>query len=218
MALICPIWIKVTFAQGDNHGSGVGPYLLPIIKDTQIGQGILTSEKRLELQRATSEASRFLGVFNVPIFYFYGVHHQATNNIVVKVPAPYSGTGIGASVRLGLNIEFSIGSKQNNPCISDSGNRDNNYSGGGSPPPPRRKKECDCMDCGCSCNDIATMFARQLAEQSRLFEGLKDHVDRRVKEEIAIHAKQLEAMTVDLQPIMDRVNEVENNLWNGIRK
>ena len=134
MALICPIWIKVTFAQGDNHGSGVGPYLLPIIKDTQIGQGILTSEKRLELQRATSEASRFLGVFNVPIFYFYGVHHQATNNIVVKVPAPYSGTGIGASVRLGLNIEFSIGSKQNNPCISDSGNRDNNYSGGGSPP------------------------------------------------------------------------------------
>ncbi|MDF0553884.1 hypothetical protein [Kamptonema sp. UHCC 0994] len=100
-------------------------------------------------------------------------------------------------------------------AVSDN---DRNFFGGGSPPPPRRKKECDCMDCGCNCNDIATMIARQLAEESRLFEGLKDHIDRRVKEEITIHAKQLEAMTVDLQPIMDRVNEVENNLWNGIRK
>lgn len=96
------------------------------------------------------------------------------------------------------------------------GSGGNNFSGGNAPPPPDKRENC--MNCGCDCNDIATMIQRQLAEQAALFEGLKDHIDRRVKEEVTIHGKQLEAMNLDLQPMMDRINQVESNLWNGIKQ
>jgi hypothetical protein len=90
----------------------------------------------------------------------------------------------------------------------------NNFSGGNAPPPNKREKDCMC----CDCNDIATMIQRQLMEQAALVEGLKDHIDRRVREEITAHGKQLEAMSLDLQPMMDRMNQMESNLWNGIKQ
>lgn len=85
------------------------------------------------------------------------------------------------------------------------------YLGTASPPPPPPKN----MDC-CDCNTIATIIADQMADQFRLFESIKDHIDLRTKEEIQISRKQLEALEIDLQPILDRLNEVEKNLWNGI--
>ncbi len=101
-------------------------------------------------------------------------------------------------------------------CEPSEGGNNRDFSGGNAPPPPD-KREKDCM-CGCDCNDIATMIQRQLAEQAALFEGVKDHIDRRVKEEITAHGKQLEAMSLDLQPMMDRLNQIESNLWNGIKQ
>ena len=102
------------------------------------------------------------------------------------------------------------------PSPSPGGGGGQGYPGGNAPPPPDNREK-DCM-CGCDCNDIATMIQRQLAEQAALFEGVKDHIDRRVKEEITIHGKQLEAMNLDLQPMMDRMNQMESNLWNGIKQ
>lgn len=85
------------------------------------------------------------------------------------------------------------------------------YLGTASPPPPPPKN----MNC-CDCNTIATIIADQMADQFRLFESIKDHIDLRTKEEIQMFRKQLEALEIDLQPIIDRLNEVEKNLWNGI--
>lgn len=88
------------------------------------------------------------------------------------------------------------------------------YLGGAAPPPLPPKKNMDC----CDCNTIATIIADQMANQFRLFESIKDHIDLRTKEEIQIYREQLEALEIDLQPIIDRLNEVERSLWNGIPK
>lgn len=86
------------------------------------------------------------------------------------------------------------------------------YSGTAAPPPPPPKN----MNC-CDCNTIATIIESQMMARDKLFENLKDHIDQRIKEEITIHGKQLEALEVDLQPVIDRINEAESNLWNGKR-
>jgi len=86
-----------------------------------------------------------------------------------------------------------------------------NFVGIASPPPPKK------MNC-CDCNTIATIIESQLVQRDKLFEDIKNHIDQRIKEEIAIHAKQLEALEIDLQPIIDRINESENNLWNGPKR
>ena len=86
------------------------------------------------------------------------------------------------------------------------------YSGVSSPPPPPPKN----MNC-CDYNTIATIIESQMMARDKLFENLKDHIDQRIKEEITIHGKQLEALEVDLQPVIDRINESESNLWNGKR-
>lgn len=148
-----------------------------------------------------------VGVYNRPITKVYEIYRSDTLLIYF-------------SVRFQIQISKwfpNVGEVYLCRPSSGSGGRNNqNFSGGGSPPPPDNREK-DCM-CGCDCNDIATMIQRQLAEQSRLFESLKDHIDRRVKEEVIIHGKQLEGMTVDLQPMMDRINQVESNLWNGIKE
>lgn len=84
------------------------------------------------------------------------------------------------------------------------------YLGTAAPPPPPPKN----MNC-CSCNTIASILESQLVQRDKLFENLKDHIDQRIKEEITIHGKQLESLEVDLQPVIDRINLAENNLWNG---
>lgn len=87
------------------------------------------------------------------------------------------------------------------------------YLGTAAPPPPPPKKKMDC----CDCNTISTIIEAQFINQLKpLSENLKDHIDLRTKEEIQIHKKQLEALEVDLQPIIDRINQAESNLWNGI--
>jgi hypothetical protein len=88
------------------------------------------------------------------------------------------------------------------------------YLGNGAPPPPPTRKRKMC----CDCNTIASIVEAQFLGNIKLFEDLKNHIDQRFKEEIAIHGKQLEALEVDLQPIMDRINETESNLWNGIKR
>jgi len=91
------------------------------------------------------------------------------------------------------------------------------YGGLSSPPPPPRlgrKKMC------CDCNTIASIMEAQFLGQIKLFELLKDHIDQRIKEEINIHQKQLEALDFEdaLKVILDRVNKTESNLWNGIEQ
>ena len=99
----------------------------------------------------------------------------------------------------------------------NSGGGGGGYSGGNAPPPPdKREKDCMC----CDCNDIATMIARQLAESSSQIESLKDFIQKTAIEQVQLNQKQLQAISIDLdlQPVVNRINEVENNLWNGIRK
>lgn len=106
------------------------------------------------------------------------------------------------------------------PRLKNGGRGQHKYNGGNAPPPPRRKKECDCMDCGCSCNDIATMMARHLAESNRQIESLKDFIQKTAIEQVNFNQKQLQAISIDLdlQPVVNRLNEVESNLWNGIKR
>jgi len=87
------------------------------------------------------------------------------------------------------------------------------FLGTAAPPPPPPKN----MNC-CDCNTIASIIESQMIARDKLFENIKDHIDQRIKEEITIHGKQLEALEVDLQPVIDRINKVEKNLWNGVEQ
>ena len=142
----------------------------------------------------------------------------AWRELVARPGSSNDGPGIILSITFQMettvfdpNIGFVFACK---PCGGGGGGGGRDYNGGNAPPPPG-KREKDCM---CDCNDIATMIQRQLMEQAALVEGVKDHIDRRVKEEITAHGKQLEAMSLDLQPMMDRLNQIESNLWNGIKQ
>lgn len=87
------------------------------------------------------------------------------------------------------------------------------------PPPPRRKK----MSC-CSCNDVATIVENQsilqLRAQEKLVENLKDHIDKRALEIIIKDVEHLKALDFEefLKAIMQRINESEANLWNGVQQ
>lgn len=83
------------------------------------------------------------------------------------------------------------------------------YLGTAAPPPPPGKNMC-----GCDCNTIATIIEERLAGQNK---QVKDHVDQRTIEQLKSINKMLQGMTIDLdlQPVIDRLNEVETNLWNG---
>jgi len=96
------------------------------------------------------------------------------------------------------------------PYINDSGG--NKRLGKSSPPPKRKKEMC------CPCDVIATMFERKMAEKARQSESVKDHIDQRTIEQLKTINKMLQGMTIDLdlQPVIDRLNEVEANLWNGL--
>lgn len=85
------------------------------------------------------------------------------------------------------------------------------YRGTAAPPPPPPKK----MNC-CDCNTIATIIEERLAQENK---PIKDHIDQRTIEQLRSINKMLQGMTIDLnlQPVIDRLNEVEANLWNGPR-
>lgn len=80
--------------------------------------------------------------------------------------------------------------------------------GNASPPPPGKNM------CGCDCNTIATIVEDKIAGRDKL---IKDHIDQRTIEELKAVNKMLQGMKIDLnlQPIIDRLNQVEANLWNG---
>lgn len=93
------------------------------------------------------------------------------------------------------------------------------YLGTAAPPPPPPKN----MNC-CDCNTIATivesqMMAQLLAEQ-KLFEELKDHIDKRSLEIIIKDLEHLRALDFEefLKAVIKRINEVESNLWNGAKQ
>lgn len=81
--------------------------------------------------------------------------------------------------------------------------------GNAAPPPPPGKNMC-----GCDCNTIATIIEERLANQNK---PIKDHIDQRTIEQLKTINKMLQGMKIDLdlQPVIDRLNEVEANLWNG---
>jgi hypothetical protein len=81
--------------------------------------------------------------------------------------------------------------------------------GTASPPPPLGRNMC------CDCNTIATIFEDKIAGRDKV---IKDHIDQRTIEELKAVNKMLQGMKIDLnlQPIIDRLNQVEANLWNGL--
>lgn len=84
------------------------------------------------------------------------------------------------------------------------------FLGTAAPPPPLPPKKMDC----CDCNTIATIIEERLASQNK---PIKDHIDQRTIEQLQAINKMLQGMKIDLdlQPVIDRLNEVEANLWNG---
>jgi hypothetical protein len=97
------------------------------------------------------------------------------------------------------------------------------YRGNGSSPPPRKK-----MSNCCDCNTIATIvesqsiaqLRAQLRAQEKLVESLKDHIDKRALEIIIKDLEHLKALDFEqfLKAILQRVNESEANLWNGVQR
>lgn len=81
------------------------------------------------------------------------------------------------------------------------------------PPPPRKIKMC-----GCDCNTIASIIAEHMAEKQRLLDAIKEHIDSRAVEQLQHINKMLQDidMNLDLQPVIDEIKRLEQNLWNGI--
>jgi hypothetical protein len=110
----------------------------------------------------------------------------------------------------GPNDYFTIDDATRARCFSLDPSPDPFYSGLASPPPPppKRKKMC------CDCNTIATIVEDKIAGRDK---AIKDHIDQRTIEELKAINKMLQGMQIDLnlQPVIDRLNQVEANLWNG---
>jgi hypothetical protein len=76
----------------------------------------------------------------------------------------------------------------------------------------------------CDCNTIASIIENQalaqLRVQEKLVENLKDHIDKRALEIIIKDLEHLKALDFEqfLKVILQRVNESESNLWNGIKQ
>lgn len=109
-----------------------------------------------------------------------------------------------------FNIYFTIDPATRAACFSPpSPSPSPSLGGNASPPPPPGKNMC-----GCDCNTIATIVEDKICG---LDKGIKNHIDQRTLEELKAVNKMLQGMKIDLnlQPIIDRLNEVEANLWNG---
>jgi|SRR5687768_1789844 len=94
------------------------------------------------------------------------------------------------------------------------------YLGSGSPPPPPpppRKRMSNCCDCNTIASIVENQSIVQLVAQQKLFEDLKDHIDKRALEIIIKDLEHLKALDFEqfLRAIMQRINESESNLWNG---
>ncbi len=107
---------------------------------------------------------------------------------------------------------FTVDSSTRSRCFSPppSPSPSPSLGGNASPPPPPGKQDM----CGCDCNTIATIIEERLASQNK---PIKDHIDQRTIEQLKAINKMLQGMAIDLdlQPVIDRLNELEANLWNG---
>lgn len=81
------------------------------------------------------------------------------------------------------------------------------------PPPPPKDMPC------CDCNVIATIIAENAIAELKQHEATREHIDRRTIEGLREINKMLQGMnfSLNLQPIIDRLNELEANLWNGLK-
>ncbi|MEG4419392.1 hypothetical protein QUA70_12385 [Microcoleus sp. LAD1_D5] len=86
------------------------------------------------------------------------------------------------------------------------------YGTAAPPPPPPPNMNC------CSCNDIATILAENAIAEIKQHQATRDLIDRRTIEGLREINKMLQGMQInlDLQPIIDRLNQLEANLWNGL--
>ena len=91
------------------------------------------------------------------------------------------------------------------------------YFGNASPPPPPPRKKMQCCDCNTIATIVENQSIAQLAAEQKLFEDLKDHIDKRALEIIIKDLEHLKALDFEqfLRAIMQRINESESNLWNG---
>ncbi|MEG4251073.1 hypothetical protein [Microcoleus sp. Pol10D4] len=89
------------------------------------------------------------------------------------------------------------------------------YLGIAAPPPPPPLD----MNC-CDCNTISTILAEQIIAEAKQHEATRELIDRRTIEGLREINEMLQNMQIDLnlQPIIDRLNELEANLWNGLLK
>lgn len=87
------------------------------------------------------------------------------------------------------------------------------YLGTATPPPPPPKN----MNC-CDCNTIATILAEQAIVEIRQHQATRDLIDRRTLDGLREINKMLQNMQInlDLKPVIDRLNQLEANLWNGL--
>lgn len=87
------------------------------------------------------------------------------------------------------------------------------YLGNAAPPPPPPNMNC------CDCNTISTILAEQIIAEAKQHEATRELIDRRTIEALREINKMLQGMQIDLnlQPIIDRLNELEANLWNGLK-
>jgi hypothetical protein len=118
---------------------------------------------------------------------------------------------VGPGSEAVLESFFTVDSATRARCFSPppSPSPSPSLGGNASPPPPPGKNMC-----GCDCNTIATIVEDKVCGVDK---GIKNHIDQRTIEELKAVNKMLQNMKIDLnlQPIIDRLNQVEANLWNG---
>jgi hypothetical protein len=73
------------------------------------------------------------------------------------------------------------------------------------------------MQC-CDCNTIATIIAENAIAEIKQHQATRDLIDRRTLDGLREINKMLQGMQInlDLQPVIDRLNQLEANLWNGL--
>jgi hypothetical protein len=92
------------------------------------------------------------------------------------------------------------------------------FLGTAAPPPPPPKKKMQCCDCNTIATIVENQSLAQLRAQEKLVENLKDHIDQRALEIIIKDLEHLKALDFEqfLKAILQRINESEANLWNGV--
>ena len=169
---------------------------------------------RVEIANAYSEG------YGTYAWAITGRESDVYSYIANEMNKPWGGTGVGgplfwSNTLIGIN-KFTVSDgicylpdRTTRPPLALQPPASQIYLGNAAPPPPPPKNMC-----GCDCNTIATIIEERLVGQNK---PIKDHIDQRTIEQLKAVNKMLQGMKIDLdlQPVIDRINEVEANLWNG---